>query len=97
MYNYKFTDRNNKEWERIDKRRARGLYNKGVSIVITPDNLRPFTMRCNEIEVNTTISRDIDNKPYDFDNIVNCFEVYNCINRETGYRAAFYMEVKKDV
>lgn len=93
MYNYTFTDNNNKTWSRIDKRRARGLYNKGFTIVVCPDNLRPFTMWTCEICLNKEVD-NISGLETDFNKRVTYFEIYNCINRETGYHAAFYMEVE---
>lgn len=97
MYNYTFTDNNNKTWSRIDKRRARGLYKKGFTIVICPDNLRPFTPYYSGLDININNDLyDFTDTPRDFDKRVSDFEIYNCINCETGYHAAFYMEVKKN-
>jgi hypothetical protein len=90
MYSREFTDKNNKTWSRIDKRQARNLYNKGVTLMIIADNLRPFTMWACEGYINK--SDNVDNT--DFNKRVMYFEVYNCINRETGYHAAFYKEVE---
>ncbi|MBQ3943574.1 MAG: hypothetical protein II669_04580 [Elusimicrobia bacterium] len=95
MYNYTFTDNNNKTWSRIDKRRARGLYNKGISIVVIPDNLKPFSDFAFEVYLNKEVDT-ISGLETDFNKRVNAFEIYNCINCETGYHAAFYMEVKKN-
>ena len=94
MYNYTFTDNNNKTWSRIDKRCARGLYNKGISIVVIPDNLKPFSDFAFEVYLNKEVDT-ISGLETDFNKRVNAFEIYNCINRETGYHAAFYMEVEK--
>lgn len=90
MYSREFTDNNNKTWSRIDKRQARNLYNKGVTLMIISDNLRPFTMWACEMYINK--SDDIENN--DFNKRIMYFEVYNCINRETGYHTAFYKEVE---
>ena len=89
MYNYIYSDNDNNNWARIDKRKARGLFNKGVSIAICPDNLRPFGF----FQPEAIISLEYPNIG-DFDKICNEFEIYHCINRETGYHAAFYMEVE---
>lgn len=91
MYNYTFSDNNNNNWRRIDKRQARRLYNSGDTIIIIADNMRPFTPWHNEIYINNADHTDEIN---DFNKRVMYFEVYNCINRDTGYHAAFYkMEV----
>lgn len=93
MYNYNFTDNNNNTWCRIDKRRARRLYNAGETIAIIADNLKPFTDFGFEILINKDVDQ-ISGLEIDFNKRVNWFEIYNCINRETGYHAAFYMEVE---
>ena len=98
MYNRTFTDnKTNKEYIRIDKRKARNMYKKGISIILCADNLQPFTVWNNEIEININnniyeFEQENDNS---FDKYVNQFTFYNCINSETGYHTAFYMEVKK--
>lgn len=88
MYKYTITH-NNKEYARIDKREARRLYNAGRPVIVIADNLRPFTQWHCEIEISN--KDQIENT--DFDKRINYFEVYNCINRETGYHATFYREV----
>lgn len=95
MYNYTFKDNDNKTWIRIDKRQARGLYNKNELIIVIPDNLKPFTDFAFEMQLQKE-NDIISGLETDFNKRVNYFEIYNCINRETGYRAAFYMEVKND-
>lgn len=90
MYSREFTDNNKKTWKRIDKRQARNLYNKGITLMIIPDNLRPFTMWHFEMYINNT---DYTDNP-EFDKRIMYFEIYNCINCETGYHAAFYKEVE---
>ena len=89
MYSREFTDNNNKTWKRIDKRKARNLYNKGVTLVLCPDNLRPFGFYQPEAKI------DLNYPNYgDFDKICNEFRFYNCVNCETGYNIAFYKEVE---
>lgn len=90
MYNYNFTDNNNKVWSRIDKRQARRLYNSGETIIIIADNMKPFSMWACE----AYLYKGSENSC--FDALVDQFEIYNCINRETGYHAAFYMEVENN-
>lgn len=93
MYKHTFKD-NNKEWERIDKREARRLYNMGVNICIVSDNMRPFHPFSNSTITNiSNLDTYETEKGNCFDRLVNIFEVYNCTNRETGYHAAFYKEV----
>lgn len=84
MYSREFII-NNKKYSRVDKRKARGLYNKGYSMIICADNINPSGI-IGGIEIDNTSGRD-------FDKLVNEFTFYNCVNIETGYHAAFYMEV----
>lgn len=75
---------NYKYWERISKRQARNLYNKGASIVIAPCKVHPFGVM-GGLEINNGLD-------YDFDQWVNRFQYYNC-NYECGYYAAFWKEL----
>jgi hypothetical protein len=69
-------------WERITRNKAEKAYNEGYRIALCPVNIRaefciPVTNGCGKA----------------FHVIVNEFEAYNCINRETGKYAKFFMEV----
>lgn len=84
-------------WERITKKAARKAYISGCSIAFCPVNLRPgepwhpeTIMNRKSREEFTTDETGVKN---DFNNYVNSFEFYNCINSETGKYTAFYMEV----
>lgn len=93
MYNRIFKDNNNREWERIDKRKARNLYNKGISLVLCADNLQPFGFWNCGIETNINNLDEYDREKSDcFDRLCNEFKFYNCISRETGYNIAFYQK-----
>lgn len=76
---------NYKCWERISKKQARNLYNKGVSLVVAPCRVHPFGIM-GRLEVKNSLG-------YDFDKWVNEFEYYNC-NYECGYYAAFWKELE---
>lgn len=92
MYNMTFADKNGANWKRIDKRRARNLYSKGIDICITSDNFRPFHNFGNSVITNINNLDEYDrNKSNVFDTLVNTFEIYNCIDKQTGYHAAFYI------
>lgn len=94
MYNRLFKDNNGKEWERIDKRKARRLYNQGITLVLCADNLRPFDFWNCGIETNINNLDEYDrNTPDIFDKLCNQFRFYNCVSCETGYNIAFYKEV----
>ena len=76
-----------KTLKRISKSEARKLYNNGIDISIVPCNMRPNSMWYSGIWYNGNIS-DIN-----FDTLVRDFEIYNCIDSETGKYAAFYIEL----
>lgn len=91
MYKREFTH-NNKTWQRVDKRRARRSYDQGLTVVVCPDNIRPFAPSSLHITLNQAWI--VDSTRNTFETLVSSYELYNCINHETGYRAAFYMEVE---
>ena len=80
---------------RVDKRKARNLFNKGVEIYLVPSNFRPFQ----DWFIPVLIS---ENNPYHFcesagfDESVNCFENYSCLNNYTGYFPSFYINTQKN-
>lgn len=84
MYKRELTDKSGATWLRIDKRKARNLYNGGSDILISAENIDPFGI-IGGVTVNNTIKKT-------FDSIVNEFSFYNCMNIETGYRPAFYVK-----
>ena len=85
MYNRQET-LNNINYVRIDKRRARGLYNKGIELVLVPSNMRVFsTMWGIEYFANM-------GKSGDFDKLCNSYKFYNCVSCETGYNISFYVK-----
>ena len=79
---------------RIDKRKARNLFNKGIEIYLCPSNLRPFGAWFQPLMISL-------NNPYSicetlsFTDIVNYYTYYNCINNETGYFPSFYINTLK--
>jgi len=84
-------------FQRVNKNYARRAYKNGLTVIICPCNLRPFTMWHPEQDINLK-SREpfiIDEIGIvnDFNNLVNSFEYYNCPNSETGKYAAYYIPV----
>lgn len=65
---------------RINKRQARKAFNEGKEVLVFPCNLRPDWF-------GVIIKRKrLDD---DFDKIINQFEFYNCLNKETGKYAGY--------
>ena len=97
MIQYSFYDHTGKKYNRIDKRTAKKAYAAGKTIYLCASNLRPFTMHAFEYPLNrkNRESYVIDNIGLmnDFENLINSYMFYNCINNETGKRVNFYMEV----
>ena len=73
---------------RVDKRKARNLFNKGIEIYLVPSNFVPFGAWFQPYQIE--LSCDIE-----FDTLVNNFNYYNCINSETGYFPSFYINTQK--
>ena len=96
MNKYTFTDSHGQTWERVTRPTAKKAFINNDSIMIIACNLRPFTMwHCDNI---TTLSDEQRNADADgktpaeiFDRLTMYFEIYNCINTETGKRPAYYI------
>lgn len=72
-------------YERINKRKARELYNSDRPFIIVAKNLRPE----HGVKISgAAFERMID---MSFEAVVNSYEYYNC-NNETGRYAAFYVD-----
>ena len=74
-------------YTRITKAQARRLFTAGFPVYACPVNLRPGAPYNPEIKIEPC--QDL------FDGIVYRFEVYNCINSETGKYSAFYIRDEK--
>lgn len=75
------------KYTRINKTRARNLFNQGIDIMIVPCNVA--------CDFNNTWIRPyiINNKENAyFDNTINAFEYYNCNDSETGLYTAYYID-----
>lgn len=90
MYHYTIGN-----YERISKATARKIYLNGETIAICARNLDPsnknwfVAQHCNRRDRERFVIDEIGMKN-DFNNMVNSFEYYNCINNETGRYCAFY-------
>lgn len=81
-----------RELKRINKKKARRLYNEGKTIYITRCKVSVFS----ELFPPFILEKKNYHSEYPeliptFDNIINEFEYYNCCP-ELGYYAAYYIE-----
>lgn len=72
---------------KINKRQARKLYNKGITIWLTPCKCIYNSMLFGEYKINKATTH----KGGNFDSVVNCYEYYNCNYNETGLYCAYYI------
>ena len=72
-------------YTRINKSKARKLYNLGRTIAVLPCKANPNSPWFS----NSTISKESTDKG--FDALVNEFTYYNCNTSELGHRPAFYV------
>lgn len=97
MNNYTFT-KDGFIFERITKAQARRCYKMGLTVIICPCNLRPFSPFHFETGINRRnreqFTLDEIGVVNDFNNQINSFEYYNCTNHETGKYTAFYIPVR---
>jgi hypothetical protein len=76
-------------YTRASKRTARNYFEKGFPIRLAGSNINPS----NYYGVCVADIHKTEEEP-DFDKLVNAFEIYNCINSETGKTASYYLENK---
>ena len=78
-------------YQRINKTKARRLYNEGKEILLYPIEANPFSMWAGS-GYTINISNIDENDKYlpTFDSIVNNFEYYNC-SSEMGHYTKFYI------
>ncbi len=104
MNNYIFTDKNGKQYKRVNKTTARRLYDAGNNIILAGSNINPFNIYgvCRaEININDYLKYGYTSpavysdgtRDNDFKYRVNSFEFYNIRNAETGYYTAFYVAI----
>lgn len=67
---------------KVNKTRARNLYNKGVTIALIPCKVRTLTGIVQPVH--------ITNQGIDFDKLINEYEYYNC-SPELGKYTHFYV------
>ena len=101
MNRYTF-EHNGVSYNRVSKAAARKAYAAGKTVYMQSCNFRLFFMFSSPATLNR---KTVESDPIDgvnenavikyFDKFVNSFEYYNCVDNETGYYAAFYMEDEK--
>ena len=83
---------NGKTYKRVSKTAAKKVFESGESVVICACNLNPFGFWNCGIEIKKyQFDSEYSN---DFNKRVYCYELYNCVNSETGKYASFYIEEK---
>lgn len=73
-------------FQKITRAQARARYESNLDFVMVASNLHPDSFAAASIGIFTRMT----NTP--FDQLVNEYRYYNCINRETGRGVAFYVE-----
>lgn len=73
---------------RINRTKAKGVYNSGKPLAVTPCKMHPFNCWSPAY-----ITRVNQYKGETFDRFVNAFEYYNCGLPECGKYAAYYIPV----
>jgi hypothetical protein len=75
-------------YTRIDKRKARSLFNQGRVFAICPHKLRPGLPWAPHM---TVYSDECKRQGYTFEQVVAAFAWHNCGDNESGYYPAFYL------
>lgn len=97
MKNYEYNE-NGVLYRRISKKAAEKAYISGETVVLCAVNLLPqrFGTPINR-KGREQLTADETGVKNDFNNYVNSFEFYNCVNTETGKYTAFYVGGCKNV
>ena len=72
---------------RVNKTKARRLYNEGISIYLVACKMSPYSLWFSPVELNQA-------REPDFNKAVNAFIYYNCMY-ETGYYPHYYIMQEK--
>ena len=95
MLNLTF-DYNGYTFKRVNKTIAKRAYINGLSIVICPCNLHPFSAWMPGVKLNKksreAFVADLTGLKNDFENWLDSFMYYNC-DAERGYYPAYYIPV----
>ena len=98
MRNYSFETKHNGykyTFRRINKTVAEKAYNDGLTVLFCPCNLRPDN---NYYGLSMDVNRIFQNCDFQpFQTVLNAYEVYNCMNDETGRYTAFYIPVTDEI
>ena len=81
---------NFKNLERVNKTKARRLYNAGCDVLFIPCKLNPEN---NFYNLGIWENKELAGQYENFDKLVNAFEFYNC-RPDTGNYTAFYINKK---
>lgn len=84
-------------FKRVSKKKAFQAFKTGLTVWISPCNLRPFSMWNQAFDINLSRYEEYGTaEPEElFNKICMYFEIYNCINTETGKYIAYYIPVCK--
>lgn len=73
-------------FEKISPAEAKARYEGNQDFVMVASKLRPDCFEAMQVSIFTRM------EGHTFENLVNAYRYYHCINRETGRRVAFYRE-----
>lgn len=85
-------ERNGKTIVRVNKAKARKMYNNGIDVLFIPCNLRPDS----PYMLGAWENINLGDEKIPFEKLVDYFEIYNCIDSETGKYTAFYIEKEEN-
>lgn len=91
MTNRTLTDNKGISWTRVNKRRAKSVYEAGGDVIITPVYVDPFNIWRPHARISSKRQWGVD---VTFDSIVNEYEYYNCNSSELGRYPAYYVRTE---
>lgn len=88
MINLTITDNTGTHWKRVNRRKAKRLFESNQTIMLCPHKMNPF----GQWQVGASYNR-LDDESRSFDRLAMNSTWYNC-NNETGNYLAYYVKVQ---
>lgn len=82
-------------YEKINKSKARKLYNRGCTIYLLPCMVSQVALYHTYNPFVQPLSISLTKCCSDFDRVVNEYEYYNCTDTTMGKHTSFYVETKE--
>ena len=81
-------------YEKINKTKARKLYNRGLTIHLLPCKVNPAVLEMKDSFIQS-VPISLESFCCDFDKVLNEYEYYNCCDSSVGSKASHYVSTEE--